>query len=343
MFLIKSEENENEPCIEIIVQCMLRVAETSECRAMLKFDDLFSYLLAPIVDIHYTPLLYGQDVLNNNNSSSATGAAAPALVGQHSSNHSNQAPKLERIVSSCFVALHCLLSTCAGFMCFNVNNGANLRTLLSPLSRALLNRRRGLSDASLDSFSPPPPAAAAAAANERKRPSIATSRPTASFFVLNQLVDFIYKLLQIAKPNCALLSNNSNSSIGNIIAAAAASGEQPKGKQRVQSATHSHHHHHCMAVDDDFVNADCARLFEAEWQWLPTEKMSSCLDAILVASLVEQGLLQSLLDLYFGLPVSFLQSFNSMSSDNEATRMYKSLSLKALHLFTHLYYDVFTK
>jgi hypothetical protein len=51
--------NSHQFCNELIMQSLLKVMDHEECRSILKVDNLFLNLLAPIVDAEYIPLIYG--------------------------------------------------------------------------------------------------------------------------------------------------------------------------------------------------------------------------------------------------------------------------------------------
>lgn len=114
-------------------------------------------------------------------------------------------------------------------------------------------------------------------------------------------------------------------------------------------------------TEEDFVNNECEALFdsfenysaqsnmnnlEASAYTSTSPNLSICHRIFLLKTFVEARLLESLLDLYFGLPVSFLENsslFSSSSSSNlqppnNLLAQYELLSLKCLHLFSELYY-----
>jgi hypothetical protein len=70
--------------------------------------------------------------------------------------------------------------------------------------------------------------------------------------------------------------------------------------------------------------------------------LALCLRSFLLSLFVEAGLLEALLDLYFGLPLSFLSNTTETieASVRGATMNshYQVLSYKALHLFASLFY-----
>lgn len=70
--------------------------------------------------------------------------------------------------------------------------------------------------------------------------------------------------------------------------------------------------------------------------------MALCLRSSLLALFVEAGLLEALLDLYFGLPLSFLpnttETIQASVRGGTMSAHYQALSYKALHLFAELFY-----
>jgi hypothetical protein len=101
-------------------------------------------------------------------------------------------------------------------------------------------------------------------------------------------------------------------------------------------------------MEDQLVNAECDLLFES------TEKYSShhtlnpnlsiCYEALLLKAFMGADLFEALLDLYFGIPVSFLQDYSLLLNDSNIGNsksimyQYQTLSLKCLNLFAELYY-----
>ena len=66
--------------------------------------------------------------------------------------------------------------------------------------------------------------------------------------------------------------------------------------------------------------------------------MALCARTFLLALLVEAGLLEALLDLYFGLPLTFLQATTgSVRAAAGLAAHCHALSYKALHLFAELF------
>lgn len=73
--------------------------------------------------------------------------------------------------------------------------------------------------------------------------------------------------------------------------------------------------------------------------------LAMCHRAFLLKTFIEARLFEGLIDLYFGLPVSFMENCSffatgqqSNSSNNNLLAQYELLSLKCLHLFSELYY-----
>jgi hypothetical protein len=96
--------NENDFCIELIMQTLIKCMDNAEFRQMVNLSDLFKTLLAPLVDCDYAPLLYGGSSHKNN----------------HCENSHNQEPKIKNIVNSCYTALSTIFTSYTGIMCFSV-------------------------------------------------------------------------------------------------------------------------------------------------------------------------------------------------------------------------------
>lgn len=123
---------ENEFSNEIIIQTLIKISDDPECRKLLRFEDLFSQLISPLIDIEYVPLTYGP------------------LYTQHKSQDNNSAdnnenttePKLENILNSVICSLNVLMKSYNGVMCFSVNEAKVIKSLLAPFSWFLESNRR---------------------------------------------------------------------------------------------------------------------------------------------------------------------------------------------------------
>ena len=112
-------------------------------------------------------------------------------------------------------------------------------------------------------------------------------------------------------------------------------------------------------IDEDFINSECNELFDSVENFssqsnienLDLESKSKFFStnpnltifykSFVIKSFIEAGVFESLLDLYFGLPVSFLQNYSFTKSENRPTSLYSKyqlISLKCLNLFAELFY-----
>ncbi|RNA32225.1 target of rapamycin complex 2 subunit TSC11 [Brachionus plicatilis] len=114
-------------------------------------------------------------------------------------------------------------------------------------------------------------------------------------------------------------------------------------------------------LEDDLVNQECECLFEPLDSFSSQSNMTNlaidnkistyssslnlCLiyKAFLLKFMAEIGIFEFLLDLYFGLPVSFMQTFCAENKDTgHVVQKYASISLKTVNLFAELYYMINT-
>ena len=96
--------NENEFCIQLIIQSLIKCMDNAEYRQMVNLPDLFKTLIAPLVDCDYAPLIYGGSSHKNN----------------HCEHSQSQEPKIKNIVNSCYTALSTIFKSYTGIMCFSV-------------------------------------------------------------------------------------------------------------------------------------------------------------------------------------------------------------------------------
>ena len=113
------------------------------------------------------------------------------------------------------------------------------------------------------------------------------------------------------------------------------------------------------SLNEEFINYECSDLFEpienftaqsnnleiSEEQSLKIFSTSPNLTisfrSFLVKAFAESSIFECLLDLYFGLPVSFLQNYSLAKYDlktNTLFSVFQSLSLRCLNLLAELYY-----
>lgn len=101
----------NDFCIEVIMQVLLKCLDRPECRELVRFDDLLAILTAPFLDFHYVP--HNADFTSHQAANNQSG-----FYGQPSSNNnymrqkSNQAastsdaePKMNSVLMACSSAL----------------------------------------------------------------------------------------------------------------------------------------------------------------------------------------------------------------------------------------------
>ncbi len=214
--------------------------------------------------------------------------------------------------------------------------------MLSPLSWFLKAKIRNLNkesilSASSDSSSP------LASQNTKSKVEQAISR---QILLLNELLNFLYNLFKIDQIDPQdLVDKAKNSRSGSNV-----------------SSTNSSQAND--SINDEFVNSECSDLFETIENF-STQSNNLDLDedhrlkvystspnltisfrSFLVKAFAESSLFECLLDLYFGLPVSFLQNYSLAKYDlkpNNLYSVYQSLSLRCLNLLAELYYWMISK
>lgn len=163
--------------------------------------------------------------------------------------------------------------------------------------------------------------------------------------LLNNLMSLLYKLFKVEdvnineymRANTNESRQRSHSSIGNYSDSFASFND----KQPSQGYATSRRM--LDLIDDDLVNAECDTLFESAENYTSLRainpNLNICYQALLLKAFIEAGILEALIDLYYGLPVSFLQNYNLLMG-NVAEIMYQlqMLSLRCLNLFAELYY-----
>jgi len=99
--------NQNEFCIQVIIQTLLKCLDRPECRELIRFDDLFAMLIAPFVDFEYSPHIF-EYVGHNNCPPYYT-----QLTGQKQQQNGVKAgsePKIESILATCSSAILTIFS-----------------------------------------------------------------------------------------------------------------------------------------------------------------------------------------------------------------------------------------
>ncbi len=215
--------NENEFCIEITMQCLLKVLDRQEYRDCIRFDDLFRNLIAPFVDYEYVPMLWGSEFSSHKKS-------------DNTNSNETFEPKITEILSSCSVALLTLLNSYIGLMCFSANESRLLRDLISPLSWFLKSNKRDFLEKELNQLS-------ASSSLHSLNMNIASNKKlnqiqqiiSSQLTVLNYLMDFFYKLFDIDEINTKTLI-----------------------KRRKQTSQMQND----LLNDEEFVNSECESLLE---------------------------------------------------------------------------------
>lgn len=88
--------NENEFAIEVVMQSLIKCLDRPECRKILRFDDLFSTLVAPFLDLEYVPIIVDHASHKN----------IPTCYESGQGNLDNLSdPKIEAILGTCSSAL----------------------------------------------------------------------------------------------------------------------------------------------------------------------------------------------------------------------------------------------
>ncbi len=109
---IQNACNSADFCIELIVQCLIKVADDEECRKMMKLNDLFSNLIAPMIDVDYVPLTYGPMFSHHKTKYNKDGTEIKRKADSD--------PKLAAILASCSTALHSILKKTVGIPLISV-------------------------------------------------------------------------------------------------------------------------------------------------------------------------------------------------------------------------------
>ena len=99
--------------------------------------------------------------------------------------------------------------------------------------------------------------------------------------------------------------------------------------------------------DDEFINPECDVLLGTIDEFSSVETRETVISAgidlnitfkaFLLKTFIECSLFEALLDLYFGLPISFSENNYNYSKLN-LNSAYQNLSLKCLNLFVNLYH-----
>jgi hypothetical protein len=337
-YIVNVCNEENEYSIELIMQSLFKVMENAEYREYIQVQDLFKILIAPLIDCDYTPLIYGPSY-----STTKINQQETAFIGiqknKNDKNNIENDPKIEKIMNSCYVALNCIFNNFIGMLCFSSNDHENLKILLSPLSWFLKSNKResekwynlASTSNSNDDFS---------ISGENKLQANKNQQISyRQLLIIEKLINFLHKLFKIEEINSLDLSE--------------------KNKSIFDSRSMSVGSNPFDFIDEDFINSECNDLFDSVENFSSQSNIENSdienkskffstnpnltifYKSFVIKTFIEAGVFESLLDLYFGLPVSFLQNYSFGKSDNKSTSFYTKyqlISLKCLNLFAELFY-----
>lgn len=200
------------------MQTLVRACDDERIRCQIPIYNIFSNLIAPLIDTAYVPFTYGSSYAQH-----TTRNAAPTTTNNNpyssfidSGSSEGGEPKFESVVTCAFTALGSLMSTYTGVMCFLINDGRLVYDLLAPLSWYLnankrdADKRQALAEqvtagsADTSNNAPPPPLQntnqAAPDGNNTSRKNSDPKELMAKqkeLFILNGFISFFYKLFSI--------------------------------------------------------------------------------------------------------------------------------------------------
>jgi hypothetical protein len=138
--------------LQLVAQCLLKVADDEACREMMKLDDLFSNLIAPMIDVDYVALTYGPFYNPHKLKFDRDGAE----IASNQASESSEPRLAAAILESCSTALFSILKKTIGipllmvidlklkrirnfililnfYLFYKLNDGKVLKSLLSPM------------------------------------------------------------------------------------------------------------------------------------------------------------------------------------------------------------------
>ncbi len=322
--------------IEIIIQTLCKLIDDPECRQLLDLNYIFANLLAPIVDFDYVPLPYA-------NSSNVN-----FFKNDQTSNESE--PKIELVLNACSTALNMLFSSYVGIMSFSVNQNKNIEYLLSPFSWFLESNKTDITR-SFNSFAYNSASSLAHSNTHSTMPKRKLSKSdqiiSRQLLILNTLLTFFYKLFGISGSNASNLLEKLNKQ--NVA--------QESRTTITPAFTNSYGSNVMDSLEEDFICSECYEILEPIDQissqsntdnlsdehklkiYSTSPNLAVCFRSYILKTFIEASLFEKLLDLYFGLPLSFLQPENNMPTNHACFHSnYQSISFRCLNLFAELYY-----
>lgn len=338
--------NDSEISIELIIQTLIIVADDRECRERMPLFDLLSNLLAPLLDVNYVPFTFGPNSTHHNTHQQNT-----IDTGMEQASAASE-PKIESIIGASMTALCSLLSSYNGMMCFMVDGGRLIKNLLTPLSWYLqtnkreADRRMSLSEVLTGTTHSSHSEHGPAQSTKTRTNKLDLHVKQRELLIINRLLDMLYKIFNIEEIDTKFLIEKAFKCCG-----------------RSASSSVSTNYSAVDVADDDFINAECDQLFDGFENFSSQSNISNLIDehklnlyttspnmvisyrALLIKAFIEAGIFESLLDLYYGLPVSFLENSSLpvlqqiiTTNNTSLLAQYELLSLRCLNLFSELYY-----
>lgn len=224
-------------------------------------------------------------------------------------------PKIENIIKISSTIVYTLMKSYNGLMVLTLNEAKIIKTLFSPLTWYLTANKRNINQNFL----------------------VNSKTAERELLIINSLLDLLHRIFCIDNITLEIFKSRGSSCLSS-------SGSMG-----------------CNLLEDDLVNQECESLFESLDSFSSqsnltnmvidnkistyTSSLNLCLiyKAFMLKLMVELGIFEGLLDLYYGLPVSFVQTLcNDSNETGEMLQKYASISLTTVNLFAELYYMINT-
>jgi hypothetical protein len=266
----------------------------------------------------------------------------------------SKSPEFESILTASTNSLRTIFSSYSGIIAFCMNDLENLHSLLSPLNWYIniVNHAHKPSCDQLFAGS----FLSCSTKNEEDHLLTRTEEiRQREIKIINNLLSFFYEIFNIVEITEKDVLNEVDATTAATFNSNFKQQQQQYDRPRADSS-----------LDDDFILNECDGVFELAEKIQSQSKnksvkqennssnslpissnLNSCLKVFILKFFIEAGFFESLLNLYFGLPLSCMQNkayFSNINNQNDHSCEHKSIkslyldiSFKVLHLFAEFY------
>lgn len=125
--------SQEEFCIEVIVQCIIKASEQVECEKQMRLYELFNSLVTPLIHRDYVPPYIRQSIDFSKKDRESE---------REEDEETRSRQKIQYAIKASTVAVYSVLNKTIGMTLFTINNCELIKNLISPFSWYMTSNRR---------------------------------------------------------------------------------------------------------------------------------------------------------------------------------------------------------